>query len=218
MKNIDFKINCGDRVGIIGSTGSGKSTLIDILMGLLKPNSGRLLVDGKTLDLSNNSTILSAYKASVAHVPQNIFLADATFAENIAFGVEKSSIILDKVRDAAIKAKISEFIESTPNGYNSICGERGTRLSGGQRQRIAIARALYRDAKIIFFDEATSSLDNKTENEIVKGIESLSKKLTIVLVAHRISTIKHCDYIMKLEKGRVVAFGRPQEILPKEQF
>lgn len=214
LKNINLKINSGDRIGIIGSTGSGKSTLMDILMGLLEPSSGNILIDQIPLKYESSSKVLSKWKASVAHVPQNIFLSDTTFAENIAFGVEKNKINMSKVKDCAIKAKISGYIESCPLGYNSICGERGARLSGGQRQRIGIARALYKKANVIFFDEATSSLDNQTETAIVKSIDSLSKKLTIVIIAHRMSTIKSCDFVIKLEKGKITGFGTPKEIIP----
>jgi ATP-binding cassette subfamily B protein len=146
-------------------------------------------------------------------VPQNIFLADTTLAENIAFGVPRDAIDLDRVQQAARKAQIADFIESRPEGYNAVVGERGIRLSGGQRQRIGIARALYKQATVLVFDEATSALDNATEHSVMDAIEGLNRDLTILLIAHRLTTVRRCDTIVELEGGRVVAQGAYDQLL-----
>jgi ABC-type multidrug transport system fused ATPase/permease subunit len=178
-------------------------------MGLLKPTEGELLVDGQTI--SDNR--LRAWQRSIAHVPQNIYLADTTLAENIAFGVPPDAIDLERVRQAACQAQIADFIESSPEGYQASVGERGIRLSGGQRQRIGIARALYKQASVLVFDEATSALDNTTEQSVMDAIEGLNRDLTILLIAHRLSTVRRCDTIVELEHGRVVAQGKYEELL-----
>lgn len=190
-------ISKGARVGIVGSTGSGKSTALDILMCLLQPTKGRILVDG--VPISNNNR--RAWQRSVAHVPQHIFLSDASIAENIAFGVDPDQIDLDRVRKAAQQAQIAEFIETRSEGYGAIVGERGVRLSGGQRQRIGIARALYKKANVLIFDEATSALDTETEDAVMKAIDGLSKDLTLFIIAHRLTTLKNCDAIVRLDCG-----------------
>ena len=199
LDGFELRIPRGARVGFVGPTGSGKSTTLDLLMGLLEPTMGRILVDGLPLDGEN----LWAWQRTIAHVPQNIFLADATLAENIAFGQLLETIDMARVRQAAKKARISEFIENnTKEGYNELIGERGMRLSGGQRQRVGIARALYKDASVLIFDEATSSLDNTTEAEVMDAIEELGSDLTILIIAHRITTVRKCDMIVKVEDGK----------------
>lgn len=209
LDGLDLTIPKGARIGFVGSTGSGKSTTLDLLMGLLKPTEGELLVDGQTI--SDNR--LRAWQRSIAHVPQNIYLADTTLAENIAFGVPPDAIDLERVRQAACQAQIADFIESSPAGYQASVGERGIRLSGGQRQRIGIARALYKQASVLVFDEATSALDNTTEQSVMDAIEGLNRDLTILLIAHRLSTVRRCDTIVELEHGRVVAQGKYEELL-----
>jgi ATP-binding cassette subfamily B protein len=199
LEGINLTIHKGARVGFIGSTGSGKSTALDLLMGLLEPTQGKILVDGQPVNLDRQR----AWQRTVAHVPQSIFLADSTIAENIAFGILPDEIDLERVRKAAIQARISEFIESRPEGYSAIVGERGVRLSGGQRQRIGIARALYKQANVLIFDEATSALDNETEEAVMQAIEGLSEDLTILIIAHRLTTLKNCDVIFKLEDGDI---------------
>lgn len=199
------------RVGFVGSTGSGKSTTLDLLMGLLMPTEGELLVDGQLL--SGNS--LRAWQRSIAHVPQSIFLADTTLAENIAFGVPLEAIDFVRVQHAARQAQIADFIESSPQGYQAHVGERGIRLSGGQRQRIGIARALYKHASVLVFDEATSALDNATEQSVMEAIEGLSSNLTILIIAHRLSTVRGCDTIVELEHGRVVAKGTYEQLVDR---
>ena len=199
LDSIDLTISKGTRVGIIGSTGSGKSTTLDLLMGLLEPTRGKILVDGYPIDQNNHR----AWQCTIAHVPQSIFLSDASIAENIAFGVPPDKIDLDRVKKAAQKARIADFIESRVEGYETFVGERGVRLSGGQRQRIAIARALYKKVSIFIFDEATSSLDGDTEKEVMQAIESLDQELTILIVAHRLETLKHCDEIISIKNGSI---------------
>lgn len=200
LDGINFSIPKGARVGFVGSTGSGKSTTMDLLMGLLMPTEGEILVDGQPI----TGNRLRAWQRSIAHVPQSIFLADTTLAENIALGVPRDSIDLQRVQQAARHAQIAGFIESRPEGYGAFVGERGIRLSGGQRQRVGIARALYKQASVLVFDEATSSLDGATEQSVMDAIEGLSRNLTILIVAHRLSTVEHCDRLYRLEQGRVV--------------
>ncbi len=203
LDDLNLTIPKGSRIGFVGSTGSGKSTTLDLLMGLLMPTEGELLVDGQPTTGSS----LRAWQRSIAHVPQDIYLADATLAENIAFGVRSEAIDLDRVREASRQAQIADFIESRPGGYQAFVGEQGIRLSGGQRQRIGIARALYKRASVLVFDEATSALDNATEQSVMDAIEGLSGDLTILLIAHRLSTVQRCDTIVELEHGNLVAQG-----------
>lgn len=204
LNGLDLKIPKGGRIGIVGSTGSGKSTALDLLMGLLTATEGALLVDGQRLD-SMPST--RAWQKVIAHVPQFIFLADATLAENIALGVPPAQIDLEKVKRVSRQAHVADFIEGRPEGYDAFVGERGVRLSGGQRQRIGIARALYKDADVLIFDEATSALDNATEQSVMDAIEGLDRRLTIIMIAHRLSTVRRCDVVFELENGRVNAQG-----------
>jgi ABC-type multidrug transport system fused ATPase/permease subunit len=210
---LDLKIAKGARVGIVGSTGSGKSTAIDVLMGLLTPTDGTLLVDGEPCVGSR----VRAWQKTIAHVPQSIYLADTTLAENIAFGVPKDAIDMDRVRRAAQQAQIADFIESRPGGYQANVGERGIRLSGGQRQRIGIARALYKQAKVLVFDEATSALDNATELSVMDAIDGLDRDLTILLIAHRVTTLNRCDMIVELENGLVMGEGTYRQLLGEAQ-
>jgi len=209
LKQINLTIGKGSRVGFIGTTGSGKSTLLDIVMGLLKPTDGALEIDGQPLTPINNR----AWQAHIAHVPQAIFLADSSIEENIAFGVPKDHIDPQRVRQAARQAQIADSIESWPEQYKTFVGERGIRLSGGQRQRIGIARALYKQADVIIFDEATSALDNETEQDVMQAIENLSKELTILIIAHRISTLKNCSQIVELGEACIKRTGSYQDIL-----
>ncbi len=198
LKNINLEINKGEKIGIIGPTGEGKSTFIDILMGLLKPTYGEILVDGINI---HSEKYIQIWMKNLAHVPQNIYLTDNSFAENIAFGIRKDKIDFKKVKQCANMAKISSYIESSSRGYETFVGEGGINLSGGQKQRIGIARSLYKGSELIIFDEATSALDRKTEEEVMDSIRNLSKEKTILLVAHRLSTLKFCDRILKIEKG-----------------
>jgi ATP-binding cassette, subfamily B, bacterial PglK len=209
IDDVTLTIMRGARVGLVGSTGSGKSTLLDVLMGLLAPTEGAVLVDGQPLSDGR----VRAWQRAIAHVPQSIFLADTSMAENIAFGVPREAIDWQRVRNAAGQAQIAEFIESRPEGYETLVGERGIRLSGGQRQRIGIARALYKQASVLVFDEATSALDNVTEQSVMDAIEGLTRKLTIVLIAHRLTTVRRCDVIVEMEHGRIVGQGSYEQLL-----
>lgn len=198
LDGLNLNIPKGARIGIVGGTGSGKSTTLDILMGLLPLNTGEVLVDGKLIDKSN----LRAWQRNIAHVPQSIFLSDASLAENIAFGVPLVDIDMVRVREAARQAQIADFIELRPEGYSAFVGERGVRLSGGQRQRIGIARALYRQANVLVFDEATSALDTATEQAVMDAVASIDHEITILIIAHRLTTLRKCDAIFELNKGQ----------------
>jgi ATP-binding cassette, subfamily B, bacterial PglK len=209
LEGFNLTISKGSRLGIIGKTGSGKSTVLDLLMSLLEPTQGQVRVD----DLPLNHERKRAWQKALAHVPQSIFLTDSTIAENIAFGIQPDQIDFDRVREVAKQAHISEFIESSPESYGTIVGERGVRLSGGQRQRIGIARALYKQASVLIFDEATSSLDNETEQSVMETIEGLSKDLTLVIIAHRLTTLKNCTQIVELGNGGIMRIGSYQDIV-----
>lgn len=209
LKNINLSIEKGKRIGFIGSTGSGKSTLVDIIMGLLIPKSGEISVDGTLLGPKK----YRAWQNKISHVPQVIYLSDSSIAENIAFGVPKEDIDLNRVRDAASQAQIADHIESLPDSYNTFVGERGVRLSGGQRQRICIARALYKKSEIIVFDEATSALDNETERAVMDAVDKLGDNLTIIIIAHRLSTLRKCHKVVELKNGQLVRSGTYAEII-----
>lgn len=203
LHGIDLQIPRGSRTGFIGTTGSGKSTLLDIVMGLLAPTSGVLRIDDTVVDEANHR----AWQAHIAHVPQAIFLADTTIAENIAFGVPPGQIDHARAHWAAQQAQIATTIESWPKGYNTFVGERGIRLSGGQRQRIGIARVLYKRADVLVFDEATSALDTSTEQAVMEAIEVLDPDLTILIVAHRLTTLRNCTQVVELAHGRIARIG-----------
>ncbi|MEI6095536.1 MAG: ATP-binding cassette domain-containing protein, partial [Gammaproteobacteria bacterium] len=198
----------GGRIGFIGVTGSGKSTLLDIVMGLLSPTEGLLQVDGQLITGSNQQ----AWQLHIAHVPQTIFLADSTIEENIAFGVPRDAINYERVKLAASGAQIKATIEALPLEYKTHVGERGVQLSGGQRQRIGIARALYKQADVLIFDEATSALDSETELSVIQAIENIGHDITIIMIAHRISTLKNCTQIVELNNGRISRIGDFQSI------
>jgi ATP-binding cassette subfamily B protein len=187
----------GACVGIVGETGCGKSTFLDLIMGLLTPSKGGLFVDGRLVQDA------AAWQKNIAHVPQAIYLADSSIAENIAFGIPREEIDLVRVRKAARQANIAETIESLPEGYDTKVGERGVRLSGGQRQRIGIARALYKEASLLILDEATSALDSETERAVMEEVEKLRDDLTILIVAHRTSTLDSCDFVLKVAQGTI---------------
>ena len=209
LDHLTFDIQKGARVGFVGATGSGKSTAVDLLMGLLEPTDGQVLVDGQPL----TGLRRRSWQRSVAHVPQTVYLADATIAENIAFGVRADAIDMARVQQAARQAQIADFIESADEGYDAVVGERGIRLSGGQRQRIGIARALYKQATVLVFDEATSALDTVTEQAVMDAIDGLGKELTILIIAHRLTTIRHCDPIIEIRDGRLAGAGSFDQLL-----
>lgn len=209
LDGINLTVKKGARIGIVGSTGSGKSTALDLLMSLLETTQGQILVDGQPIDRTRRR----AWQRAIAHVPQTIFLADSSIAENIAFGVPPAEIDMARVRDAAKRAQIADFIEGRSGGYDAVVGERGISLSGGQRQRIGIARALYKQATVLIFDEATNALDNTTEQAVMTAIEALNRDLTIFFVAHRLSTLQHCDIVLGLDRGKIVAQGTYEELI-----
>ena len=209
LKGVSLTIQKGSRVGFIGSTGSGKSTLLDIVMGLLAPSEGSMSIDGVTIAQNNHRM----WQTHIAHVPQAIFLADTTIGENIAFGVPAKQIDFDRMRQAAQKAQIAETIEGWDKKYDTLVGERGVRLSGGQRQRIGIARALYKQADVIVFDEATSALDGETESAVMQAIEGLSNDLTLIIVAHRLTTLKNCNSVVELAEGKIKRCGTYQDVI-----
>ena len=209
LDNVNLCIAKGSRVGFVGKTGSGKSTLLDIVMGLLSPTSGGIEIDEQPITMDN----YRSWQAHIAHVPQTIFLADSSIEENIAFGVPREQIDRERVRKAASQAQLADTIETWPRQYQTFVGERGIRLSGGQRQRIGIARALYKRADVIIFDEATSSLDNETEQAVMEAIEGLSADLTILIIAHRLTTLKNCTQIVELGNSGVLRIGSYQELI-----
>lgn len=212
LRGINLTITAGETVAFVGSSGAGKSTLLDVIMGLQTPTSGEMTVDG--VDVSTN---LEGWQRNIGVVPQEVFLTDRTIAENVAFDQAKEDINEDLVRDSLRKADILDFVESQPRGIWSSFGERGRRLSGGQRQRIGIARALYRQPTVLILDEATSALDNETEARIAETIAALHGQITVIIVAHRLSTVRDADMIAYLEDGQVEATGTFSELQERSE-
>jgi len=200
LSGVDFTIRHGSRFALVGKTGSGKSTLVDLLMGLIEPTEGRILIDGVAL----TGPARRAWQSGIGHVPQAIFLADASVARNIAFGSPADAVDRRRVVEAARMAQVDEFIQALPHGYETEVGERGIRFSGGQRQRLGIARALYKAAPVLILDEATSALDGETEAAVMASLSGIGEERTIVMIAHRLTTIEKCDTIVRLENGRVI--------------
>ena len=210
LKDINLNIPAKATVGLIGPTGSGKSTVVDIILGLLEAQKGTLEVDGKIITNEN----LRSWQKSIGYVPQHIYLSDDTVAGNIAFGVDDNDIDQIRVEKVSKIANLHQFVmDDLPQKYLTTIGERGIRLSGGQRQRIGIARALYHNPKLLILDEATSALDNETEKSVMNSINNLDNNITIIMIAHRLNTVKDCDIIFKLEKGRLVKKGKFEEIV-----
>ncbi len=209
IDDLELIIAKGTRVGLTGSTGCGKSTLLDLLTGLLPPSDGAVLVDGQPI----KDDRLTAWQRSIAYVPQHVFLTDSSLMENIAFGVDVEKIDMDRVRAAARRAMIAEFIENEPMGYATVVGERGLRLSGGQRQRMGIARALYKMASVLILDEATSALDNLTERAVLRSLSGLDRQVTLLIVTHRLSTLMDCDVVVEMNGGRIVGQGTYQGLM-----
>ncbi len=209
LKEVNLKIPKGSVVGIVGTTGCGKSTLLDLIMGLLSPSTGEVKVDNISLKDDNKRS----WQAHISNVPQHIYLSDGTIEENIAFGLPSDEIDNDRVLEAAKKAQISTLIENWEKGYKTLVGERGTRLSGGQRQRVGLARAFYKQTDVLILDEATSALDDETELAVMDSIEGFDDELTVVIIAHRITTLKSCDMIVKLGQNYTTQILSYQELI-----
>lgn len=208
LSDISLKIKRGTSIGIMGPSGSGKSTLVDIILGLLRPTSGNIFIDDQ--NILNN---LRSWQDQVGYVPQSIYLTDSSLRNNIAFGIANDEIDDSRIEYSIHAAHLTDFVNSLPNGLDTFVGERGVRLSGGQRQRIGIARALYPDPSVLVLDEASSALDNNTEKQIMHTVEQLHNQKTIIIIAHRLSTLENCDWIYKLEKGKIVKSGKPDFLL-----
>ena len=208
LSNISANISIGSQVGFVGESGSGKTTLVDIILGLLRPSDGFIKVDGT--DIQKN---LSNWQKNIGYVPQDIYLSDDTLRNNIAYGLNSNEIDEKSLKDATKVANLDKFIKNLPDGLNTMVGEHGVRISGGQRQRVGIARALYSNPNILILDEATSSLDINIEKEIMKEISKLKGKKTVIIVAHRLSTVSQCDKLFKLEKGKIIKEGSYEEVI-----
>jgi len=209
LNNINLIIESGQTIGFIGPSGAGKSTLVDIILGLLHPTSGKISVDG----VSINNQYIKSWQKNIGYVSQSIYLLDDSFRKNIAFGLSDDEIDNDRLQNAIKLSKLEEFINSLPDGIETFVGESGVRISGGQRQRIGIARALYNNPSVLVLDEATSALDINTESEVMNSIKKLYGHKTIIIIAHRLSTVKDCDYIYKLDNGSIIEHGTSIEIL-----
>lgn len=209
LNNLNLHIEKNSSNAIIGTSGAGKTTFVDLMMGLFTPEAGQIIVDGKSLDVSN----MARWRKQIGYIPQTIFLHDGTIASNIAFGIDEDKIDLDQIRSCLEVAQLTDFVDTLPEGVQTTIGERGVKLSGGQRQRVGIARAFYSNPDILILDEATSALDNLTESEIVNEIDQLAGQKTLIVIAHRLSTVEHCDKIHMLDKGKVIASGTYHELL-----
>ena len=209
LKSLSFKIKKNQTIGIVGKTGSGKTTLLDIFLGLLKPTAGKILVDNKDYTFELNQ---ASWHKKIGYVPQNVTLIDDTMKNNIALGVDQNEIDNERINQVIINANLKEFIDSLPDGVETVVGEKGVKLSGGQIQRLGIARAIYSDPVILCLDEATSSLDYQTENEILKALMTIKKDKTVIIIAHRLKTIENCDEIIELSNGKISRITTPSEI------
>jgi ABC-type multidrug transport system fused ATPase/permease subunit len=211
LSEVSFSIATGTSVGFVGGSGAGKSTLIDVVLGLLTPTAGKVTVDGTDIQQG-----LRDWMNRIGYVPQNIYLTDDSLRRNVAFGISADQIDEDSVWRAIRSAQLETFVQQLPQGLDTIVGERGIRLSGGQRQRIGIARALYHDPEVLVLDEATSSLDTATERGVMEAVRALHGHKTILIVAHRLSTVEHCDTIIRLEQGRVTEQGDAAYVLKQQ--
>src|SRR3990167_10903386 len=213
LDHINLSIKHNEIIGVIGATGAGKTTLIDIILCLLKPTSGALFIDGNCLDTSEK---MNAWQKCMGYVPQHIYLADCSIKDNIAFGEDPSAVCQEDVEKAAKIAAIHDFIvNELPEGYDTMVGERGVKLSGGQMQRVGIARALFRKPSVLVLDEATSSLDSQTEEEVMRAIYNMRDKITIIIIAHRLSTVSCCDRVFLMEKGRIKDQGKFADLMER---
>jgi len=211
LNNLSLKIRQGESIGLIGTSGAGKTTLVDLLLGLLEQDKGEILYNGAPLDSK-----LEDWRSQVAYIPQQILLMDNTLRHNIALGVKDSEIDNERIIEALRQSYLTELVEDLPNGVDTMLGENGIRLSGGQRQRISLARSFYHNRDVLIMDEATSALDNETEREIVAEIKRLKRKKTIIVIAHRMTTLKDCDYIYRIDKGKIIEKGSYSEVVGKD--
>ncbi len=212
LKNVNLAIGKETAIGFVGPSGAGKSTIVDVILGLLEPKKGQVMVDGK-----NISEEKRAWQNNVGYIPQFIYLTDDTIRNNIAFGIPEEMISVDKIQDAVEAAQLEELIDDLPQGLDTKVGEDGVQLSGGQRQRIGIARALYDNPDVLIMDEGTSSLDNKTEKQVISAIEALKGERTIIMIAHRLTTVKNCDQLFMMKKGEIVNRGNYKKLLDKSK-
>jgi ATP-binding cassette subfamily C protein len=208
MNNVSLTIPKGNAVAFVGPSGAGKTTMVDLLLGLLEPEQGSISVDG--IDIQGN---LSAWQRNIGYIPQSIYLADETLRNNIAFGLPEKEIDDEKVMEAVRLAQLDEMVSRLPDGLDTYLGEAGTRISGGQRQRVGIARALYHSPEVLVMDEATSALDNITEKHITEAIEALKGERTIVMIAHRLTTVKNCDTLYFMKEGKIIQMGSYDELV-----
>jgi ABC-type multidrug transport system fused ATPase/permease subunit len=212
LSNINLKIVSGEAVGFVGQSGSGKSTLIDIMLGLLGPQSGSVLINGQSIE-----DVKQSWQKQIGYIPQAIFLMDESLRRNIAIGIADNEIDEAAIREALKSAQLEDFVASLPEGLDTVVGERGVRLSGGQRQRIGIARALYHRPSVLVLDEATSSLDTETEHGVMQAVQALQGDKTVIIVAHRLSTVEYCDRLYRLDAGRIVDEGTFGEVMNRSQ-
>jgi ABC-type multidrug transport system fused ATPase/permease subunit len=212
LSNVKIRIQSGEAVGFVGQSGSGKSTLIDIMLGLLEPQNGSVLINGQTIE-----NVKQSWQKQIGYIPQTIFLMDDSLRRNIAIGIVDNEIDEAAIQDALKSAQLEEFVASLPEGLDTVVGERGVRLSGGQRQRIGIARALYHRPSVLVLDEATSSLDTETEHGVMQAVQALQGDKTVIIVAHRLSTVEYCDRLYRLDAGRIVDEGTFDEVMNRSQ-
>jgi ABC-type multidrug transport system fused ATPase/permease subunit len=208
LKDLSLQIRAGERIGLIGPSGSGKTTLVDVLLGLLEPQAGEVRYNDQPL-----KNALAEWRVQVAYLPQQVFLIDDTLRRNVALGVEDLRIDETRLNEALRQARLEELVHQLPDGTDTILGERGIRLSGGQRQRVALARAFYHERSVLVMDEATSALDNETESEIVDEIRRLKGQKTLIVIAHRLTTVQYCDRIYRLQGGSIVEQGTYDQVI-----
>ena len=213
VSGVTLSIAHGTTTGIMGESGAGKSTLVDIILGLIKPSEGEVLVDGKNI----NSNV-KGWQSLIGYVPQDVFLFSDTIQNNIAFGLDENEYTFSQIEKAAKKAGIFTEIEKFPEKFNTKVGERGVTLSGGQKQRIAIARALIREPQVLIFDDCLSAVDTETSNTIQKNMTQTNKKQLSVHISHRVNHLSHCDFILVIDNGEIVAEGKHQDLIKKEGF
>ncbi|MBO67047.1 MAG: hypothetical protein CL398_01930 [Acidiferrobacteraceae bacterium] len=211
LTGIDLTLYKGQSIGLVGPSGAGKTTLVDVLLGMLAPTVGSIYVNEEKLDSTYN---LKRWWKKIAYLPQDAFLTDASLRQNVAFGIFRKDIVDEDVIEALKNARLSEFLSNAPLGLDTNLGEKGLRMSGGQKQRVAIARAFYHQREVLVLDESTSALDTETENEILSEINRLKGQKTLIVIAHRLSTVRSCDYIYRLENGKVAASGTPDQVIP----